>query len=139
MMRQALQIREQLLAENDPAIAQSLSSLGHIYAKQFKYSKTEPLFHRAIIIYQQCFNDDVVHSDTIGPVNGLDIIYYEQKKYAESELMYQKFSATSTTVCRNNHPQMAFALKNLARLYYDCSRYDDAKQLFQKLFFIGEP
>lgn len=56
--QRALQIREQHLGSNDPAVATSLVNLGEVYENQGDYAKAEPLYKRALTIRQATLSWD---------------------------------------------------------------------------------
>jgi tetratricopeptide (TPR) repeat protein len=81
--KRALAIREQVLGESHPRVADSLNFLALVYWRQGKYSEAEGLYKRALAILEKALGAN--HRDVAWTLNGLALVYRDQGKYAEAE------------------------------------------------------
>ncbi|TYT69811.1 tetratricopeptide repeat protein, partial [Microcystis aeruginosa] len=61
----SLSLIEQLLQENHPDVATSLNNLAELYKYQGRYAEAEPLYVRAIAIYQERLGENHPHTQTV--------------------------------------------------------------------------
>ena len=57
------------------------------------------------------------HPKTAASLNNLALLYYNQRKYAKAEPLYQRALAIREKVLGPEHPDTATSLNNLAVLY----------------------
>ena len=74
------------MGKDHPDTATSLNNLAVLYRAQGKYAEAEPLYQRALAIYEQQLGQD--HPDTASSLNNLAGLYKAQGKYAEAEPLY---------------------------------------------------
>ncbi len=67
----------------DPRFATSLNNLAVLYKAQGRYAEAEPLYQRALAIYEKALGPD--HPTTATQLNNLVVLYDTQGKYAEVE------------------------------------------------------
>jgi tetratricopeptide (TPR) repeat protein len=131
LLKRALELREKSLKPDDPDIGQSLNNLALLYEVQEKYSEAEPLFRRALAIWEKSEHPDVVAS-----LNNLAALYYAQGRYGEAEPLYRR--ALAILEKTPEHPKLAVCLDNLAVLYRVQGRYGESEPLHQRALAIGE-
>ncbi len=136
LAQRALAIREQVLANNHPLVAQSLNILGLLYQVQGQYTLAEPLLQRALAIREQVLGSN--HPDVASSLNILGLLYQAQGKYTPAEPLLQRALAIREQVLGNKHPLVAKSLNDLAFLYRDQGKYTLAEPLFQRAIAIDE-
>jgi tetratricopeptide (TPR) repeat protein len=72
------------------------------------------------------------HPDTLGSLNNLAGLYWNQGQYEQAEPLYQRALATCERVLGPEHPDMAQTLGNLALLYAAQGKYEQAEPLYQR-------
>lgn len=122
---------------SDQRVATTLNHLGEIYAAQGQYTAAEPLFKRALPIWEKV----VLGPDAPGltrTVNNLAAVYQAQGQYAAAEALYQRALANREKALGPEHPNVAGSLNNLAQLYVAQGRYSAAAPLYQRALAIKE-
>ena len=72
LAEQALMLRRQNLAGNDPELADSLDELGQIHTQKADYAQAEPLLHEALAVRRsQLGEDDPATIETLGNLGAL--------------------------------------------------------------------
>ena len=71
-----LQQREALYGPNHPNLADSLSNLAILYNQSGEYDKAQPLYERALQIYQTVHGPD--HPDVAHTLTDLAVLHLEQ-------------------------------------------------------------
>jgi tetratricopeptide (TPR) repeat protein len=66
-------------------------------------------------------------------LSNLAILYYEQGKYVEAELLYKRALAISEKALGKDHPEVATVLENMAVLYEKIWKKDKAKELAERV------
>jgi len=69
-------------------------------------------------------------------LNNLAVLYQDQGKYSDAELLYKKALGINQKALGPNHPSVATGLNNLALLYKDQGKYSDAELLYQRALEI---
>jgi CHAT domain-containing protein len=80
-----------------------------------KYAEAEPLFKRALYIYEKALAKD--HPSTAQSINNLALLYYSQGKYAEAEPLFKRALDIREKALGKDHPKTAESLNNMAVLY----------------------
>ncbi|MBF0552746.1 MAG: toll/interleukin-1 receptor domain-containing protein, partial [Deltaproteobacteria bacterium] len=135
-LKDALDIRDQLLEPNYPKIADSLNDLAALYQAQGKYAQAEPLFQRALEIREEVLAPD--HPDTATTLNNLAGLYSAEGKYDQAEPLYQRSLNIYAQALGPDHPDTATTLNNLAELYQAQGKYDEAEPLYLRALKIRE-
>src|SRR5436309_1864820 len=94
-----------------PDTAQSLMNLGSLYRAQGKYKQAEPLFKRALTIYEQVLGPE--HRDTAACLHNLAMLYFLQgasrghdnSLYKQAEPLMKRSLAIYEQVLGPEHPQ----------------------------------
>jgi tetratricopeptide (TPR) repeat protein len=71
-----------------PDTVVSLNNLGALYYATGAYAKAEPLFKRALAIYENALGPE--HPDTVVSLNNLGALYYATGAYAKAEPLFKR-------------------------------------------------
>src|SRR5947209_2003532 len=115
--QEALRAAEATFGSEHINVATSLNALAVLYKDQGKYAEAEPLFRRALAIWEK--------------VRG-------SGKYAEAEPLYHGALAVRERALGAGHLDVANLLNNLAQLCAAQGRYADAEPLYQRSLAIRE-
>ena len=136
LAERALAIREKLLGQEHPDVAESLNNLAVLYREQGNYAQAEPLFQRALAIREKAFGQE--HPDFAESLNNLGELYRLQGNYTQAEPLFQRALAIREKVLGQQHPDFAESLHNLAVLYWLQGNYAQAELLSQRALAIRE-
>ncbi|HAG80666.1 MAG TPA: hypothetical protein DCL61_05730, partial [Cyanobacteria bacterium UBA12227] len=121
------------------------------------YSEAEPLYERAIYIWEQHLETDYI--DVATGLNNLALLYQSQGRYTEAAPLYQRLlSIREQERLDSNHPNTAIIFNNLesfyrtqeqyvkaARNYHDVAlqyqekrQYSQAESLYQQSLTVRE-
>ncbi|NES21362.1 MAG: tetratricopeptide repeat protein, partial [Symploca sp. SIO3E6] len=114
LAERALAIRQQLLGQESPDVADSLNNLAYLYQNQGRYTEAEPLYHQALQIRQRLLGNE--HPDVAGSLNNLAYLYQNQGRYTEAEPLYHQALQMRQRLLGEEHPDVADSLNNLAYL-----------------------
>jgi len=84
-----------------PYTAESLNERALLYLEQGKYEQAEPLFQRALSIFEAAFR--IEHPRTAESVYGLAKLYQRQGKYEQAKALYQRASRYPGTALGATH------------------------------------
>lgn len=119
---------------NTRDLAAALSNLGQVYASLGRDADAEPLYKRALSLYEKAVGLD---SAEIAPVlNNLAALDQLQLRYAEAEPLFKRALAIREKALGPAHPDVGQALNNLATLYERQDRHADAEPLFKRALAI---
>jgi tetratricopeptide (TPR) repeat protein len=110
-----------------------LNSLGTLQLKREQYSKAEDNFRRSLSRLENLYGPN--HSDVASVLNNLGVVLLALKKYAEAEPALLR----SVHLYRTNQlpaTQVADAVFNLARLFYDLERFAESESLLREVVAI---
>jgi tetratricopeptide (TPR) repeat protein len=99
-----------------------------LYDSQGKYESAEPLYQRALDIWERQLGAD--HPSTATSLNNLAALYHSQGKYESAEPLYQRALDIYERQLGADHPDTANSLHNLALLYQSQGKYELAEPLF---------
>jgi tetratricopeptide (TPR) repeat protein len=129
-------VREKSLGSGHPDLGQSLNNLATHYEKLGRHSDSEPLFKRALAIYEKAAGPE--HPAVATLLNNLGQVGKVQRRYAEAEPLIRRSLAIREKVLGREHPDVARSLNNLADLYERQGRYAEAGPLFERALAIRE-
>ena len=118
------------------AVADSLNNLAWLYYEQSRYGEAEPLYDRALTIYEAAHGLD--HPWVASTLNNLALLYWEQGRYEEAEPLYERALSIKEAVYGPEHPSVATTLNGLALLYEEQGRYGEAEPLYERALSIYE-
>ncbi|OCQ99140.1 hypothetical protein BCD64_22695 [Nostoc sp. MBR 210] len=136
LAERSLAIREKVLGNVHPDVAQSLDNLAALYDAQGKYQQAELLLLRSLAIYKKVLGNE--HFFVATSLNNLAALYHAQRKYQQAEPLYQRSLAIWEKVLGNEHPNVASSLNNLASLYQAQGKYQQAELLYLRALAIME-
>jgi tetratricopeptide (TPR) repeat protein len=118
------------------AQAETLDKQAGRLFEQGKYAEAEPLFKRALAIFEKAIGAD--HPKTAARLNNLAELYKAQGKYADAEPLHKRALAIVEKAPGPGHPDTAWCLNNLAGLYRAQGKYSDAEPLYKRSLAILE-
>ncbi len=127
-LQQALEMRQRLLGESHPDVAESLNNLALLYYSQGRYDRAEPLYLQALEMTKKLLGES--HPYVALSLNNLALLYYSQGRYDRAEPLYLQALEMTKKLLGESHPDVASSLNNLALLYESQGRYDEAETLF---------
>ena len=80
-----------------------MNHLAGLYADQDGYTEAEPLYRRALAIFETARGPD--HPDVTESVAGLAELYRLEGRYAEAEPLYQRLLALLEKALGPDHPR----------------------------------
>ncbi len=110
--------------------------LGFVYEAQDRFAEAEPLFQRALTIYENALGSE--HPYVATTLDNLARLYKTQGRYAEAEPLYKRALAIHEQTLGPDHPDVAVSLKKLAVIYKLQNRYPEAEHLYQRVLAIRE-
>ena len=139
--QQALSIFE---AGHYPRLSLTLEQLANLYAKQGKYAAAEPLYKRAVDMYEGASGP---MSMQVGKaVWELAELYKKEGKLAPAEPLYRRCLEITQSDLGVDHPFVAYRLNELGMLYVSLGKYSAAEpylhracELRQKRLAAGSP
>ncbi len=119
-----------------PEAAALLNKAGYYLKDLAVYADAEPLYQRALLIWEQVLGPQ--HPNTATSLNNLALLYDNQGKYEQAEPLYQRALLIREQVLGPQHPNTATSLNNLALLYDNQGKYEQAEPLYQRAVTIME-
>jgi esterase/lipase superfamily enzyme/tetratricopeptide (TPR) repeat protein len=137
----------------NPDLGMDLNNLAGVYREEGRYAEAEPLYKRALNIFEH--TTDANHAESVGILlNNLALLYLNERSYDKAEpLALQALALAANVVGKNHltaetvlkdltalpeHPSVAIRLNNLAGLYEDQGHYDEAEPLYKRAIAIDE-
>lgn len=130
LLQRALYIRERLLGPEHLDVAESLHSLGWLYAEQSRYREAEPFFQRVLSIREHLLGPE--HLDVAESFHRLGDISFEQGHYKDAEPFFQRALDIRKHLLGPEHLDVAESLDTLAKAYMEQGRYREAELLLQR-------
>jgi CHAT domain-containing protein len=107
-----------------------------LYSSQNNYEAPEPLYQRALKIYENIHGPD--HPYTAMSLNNLALVYMAQGNFEAAEPRFQQALSIYEKVHGPDHPDTALSLNNLASLHYSQNNYEASERLYQRSLKIYE-
>lgn len=136
LLLRALELREELLENEDPQVAESFVSLSLLLEQQGKFGEAERMAQRGLEIRERVLEQD--HPDIAESLHGLARIYHKQVKLKEAEPLYKRALEIREKVLGPNHPDVAQSLNSLGILYYAQNQFDEAENNYKRALTIRE-
>jgi CHAT domain-containing protein/Tfp pilus assembly protein PilF len=117
-------------------VGAALNDLGNLYRRQGRTREAEPLYKRAVVIFEEALGKD--HPILCEALNGLAAVYHEQGRYAEAERLFSRSLAISE---KAQGPYLLYAiaaLGGLAAVHCEQGRYGDAEPLYKRTISMLE-
>lgn len=136
VLRQGLQIREQVLGSEHPDVASVLNACGTLSHLQGKNMQAQQWYQRALHIQEHCFGAE--HPDVARSLNNLGIAYLEQGMYTEAEPILKRALHILEQTLGTEDVRRAYPLENLGHLYHLQGRYTEAESVIQRSLHLRE-
>ncbi len=124
------------LGAEDRDVAEALNDLARLYYFKGEYAKAEPLYQRALAIWEKALGPD--HLSVALSLSNLAVVYTLQGKYANAGPMFQRALAIREKALRPDHTDIAASLNNLAEFNAYLGDYAKNEPLFQRALAILE-
>jgi len=121
---------------NDRRLATSLNNLALLHKARGKYDQAEPLYKRALAIWEKCLGPD--HPDVGASLSNLAGLYTAQAKYDQAEPLYKRSLAIKERAVGPDYPSVATSLNNLGGLYKTQGKHDQAEPLYKRSLAINK-
>jgi serine/threonine protein kinase/Tfp pilus assembly protein PilF len=135
-LERALALRREVLAPDDPQVAESLNTLGVLYCLTGQHAKAEPLYQQSLGIREKALGLD--HPQVAESLNNLALLYCDTGQYSRAEPLYQRCLKIKEQKLGPDHVEVARSLHNLALLYSDTGRSAEAEPLYRRCLQIRE-
>lgn len=130
LLREAYSMYKELLDDNPnaykPAIADLARGIGFACLKDtLKYGESEIFYQQSIGLYHElCKKDSVVYErDLAGAKSGLALLYQEEKRFSDSEKLFEEALTTFENLSRSTpQPYLLHTAETIERILY---LYDD--------------
>jgi eukaryotic-like serine/threonine-protein kinase len=131
---QALSIKKQKFAADDPAITHTMASLGWNYMRQKRYAEAEPLFRECLLIRAQRESDKWQFFETH---RGIGASLLGQQRYTEAEphlvQAYEGLKQREATITASDSNCIPDCLEQIIQLYDDWGKPDEAAKWRKEL------
>lgn len=121
---------------SDRRLAMTLNNLGGLYLREARYAESEPLFKRALAIWEK--GGESTNGDRATALNNLGALYAYQSRFAEAEPIYLQCLTLSEKNLGADHPSVASTLNNLGALYWEEGKFTEAEPFYRRAVFIRE-
>ncbi len=112
----------------------SLDNLARLYKAQGQYAKAEPLYGRALAIFEKSFGPE--HPNVAIHLNNLAGLLSATNGLAEAEPLYRRALAITEKSFGPENPNVAIHLNNLALLLRATNRLAEAEPLYRQVLRI---
>lgn len=100
--------------DEHPDLAILANNLAALYADFAQYTRAEPLYRRALKIWEKALGKD--HPNVASALNNLAGLLSAQGNYAQADPLYRRAMEIDEKALDKNHPAVATRLNNLAEL-----------------------
>ncbi len=108
--------------------AQLLYQIGFYLGKHAQYEQAEPLYQRALAIYEQELGHD--HPYVVTSIHNLASLYRAQGKFDQAEFLYQRALTLAEKIA--HYSSIATSLNNLAELCQLQGNYEQSELLYKR-------
>ena len=113
-----------------------LGTLGSLLEAKGRYFEAEPLYRRALAIWETNLGQD--HPQVAIGLNNLALQLQATNRLGEAEPLFRRALAIAEATLGPDHPDVAIDLNNLAGLLQETNRPDEAEPLFRRALAIHE-
>ncbi|PQO47907.1 FxSxx-COOH system tetratricopeptide repeat protein, partial [Blastopirellula marina] len=121
---------------NPEPTSRILNQLGLYLDTRAEYHSAEPLFRRALEIYEASYGPD--HPMVAAVLNNLAGLLHATNRLSEAEPLFRRALAIDEASYGPDHPMVAAVLNNLAGLLHATNRPSEAEPLFRRALEISE-
>ena len=130
-MARALDLRRQVLGEEDASLVTGMSDLAAVFMREAKYDEADRLLARSLQTARRTLGE--LHPDTLTTVSMLGRLYVSQGKHSEAEALYLKLLEDRQRVLGEHHLDTLETMGALASLYWRQGRYAEAEPVREKV------
>ncbi len=109
--RRALQIRRQVLGDDDPATIESISNVGVVLHMQGLHEDAEPYYREALERRRRALGDD--DPRTLSSTSLMGAFLYAQGRLAEADLVWRDTLDRQRRVLGDDHPDTLSSITNM--------------------------
>ncbi|HEX7061973.1 MAG TPA: CHAT domain-containing tetratricopeptide repeat protein [Woeseiaceae bacterium] len=132
LAERAIEIKEQQLGPDDPALAASLDNAGVLFFVRGEYERALPLYERARAIWEAAVATAPQHKGDLGKVySHLGPLFQELGQYSTAREHYERALALFRETLGPDHMQVAMTENNLATLLARVGDYGAASELYR--------
>jgi CHAT domain-containing protein/Tfp pilus assembly protein PilF len=128
---------EKTKGADSPEMAVALSRLAAAYKAQGKYGEAEPLYIRAVTIFEKTLGTQE-SAEVAFSIDNLATLYMAEGQYTKAEPMCIRALSILERTLGPEDPETAMSLNNLAFLYKSQGRYSKAEPLYLRALAIQE-
>ena len=136
LVKKALEMRKNVLGQDDLQVSQSLMNLALLLESQGKYPEAAECAQQSIKIREKKLGPN--HPDFADSLHVLARIHQAQSEEKEARSLYERALEIRERTLGSNHPKVAESLHDLGWLCYLESDFDKSEQLFQRSLKIRE-
>jgi tetratricopeptide (TPR) repeat protein len=129
LLRDALQMRRNLLGDQHVDVATSMSNLGGLLVEKRELQEAEQLYRRALEIVREQLGED--HPAVAGILNNLANVLWKKGDAAGAELLLRQALALGHKGL-GEHPALATTLNNLASVLQERGDLAEAEKLYRQ-------
>ena len=96
------------------------------FREQGQYKKAVKVAKKALKVAEKTFRPEPVALD------GLAVLYAAQGRYVKAEALFKRALAIWEKALGKDHPDVATVLENMAELYEEVGKEDEAKRLAER-------
>jgi CHAT domain-containing protein len=134
LLKQALELRKQLLGAEHPDYAVSLHSLAVLYSATREFTRAAPLYLEVLEIRKKVFGrEHVKYAESLA---NLGALYWLMDDYDRAEPPLREAHQIRETLLGAEHPMCASSLNNLAALSMSRGDYEPAEALYRRALEI---
>jgi non-specific serine/threonine protein kinase/serine/threonine-protein kinase len=130
LLRQALDVRRQVLGPEDPNTLKSMSSVAEILFKEARYPEAEKLARQALETQRRLLGPE--HPDTLTSMGDLANILLLEGRYPEAEKLQRETLDTKRRVLGPEHPDTLKSMCDLANIFRWQGRHSEAEKLLSQ-------
>lgn len=134
----AAQAALQALPANDSRRTDTLNSFAELYTKQNKFAEAESSYKQAVALAEKAIGEQNGASNLASCLNNLAALYFKQDKFAEAEALMLKAVATEEKALGPTSKGLITGLTNLADLYKQQGKIDQAVAVNKRIIGIWE-
>ncbi|TNF79057.1 MAG: serine/threonine protein kinase [Acidobacteria bacterium] len=136
LLERSLARREELLAVDDPEVADSLARLVVMQRRQGKYEEAKPRAERALAIREQALGPDSL--ETAASLTSLGWVHAMQGEHAEALTRFERAHEIRQQQVEAEDPLVAESLNDLGITFWRLSRFDEAESHLNRALAIFE-
>eukprot|EP00743_Colponemidia_sp_Colp-15_P010511 GILK01011582.1.p1 GENE.GILK01011582.1~~GILK01011582.1.p1 ORF type:complete len:1383 (-),score=265.40 GILK01011582.1:214-4362(-) len=136
LCRRALYIRERVLVESHPDVADALNLIATLSYDQGDFVSAEPVFWRSMLILQECSPQHPTFADSLSALAQLNLEF--KNNFKQAEKLFLRCLAIRRQALGPLHPSVASTTNSLALLFHRQGRFEDAESMARKALEVRE-